>query len=257
MSEKKQKITRICGYDEDRIMIRGEDLVNDLMGKLGFTEMILFHLFGKKPSAMQTIVADAVLVTIMEHGLIPSAIASRLTLLGAPESFQGAVAAGLLGVGDRYAGTASECAKILDEIVAADENDREECTRRIIRDYRGRKQPLPGFGHPIHRGGDPRVPRLIEIARSAGVEGNYIKAMYLLERCLEDELGKSLPVNISAAIAAVLAEAGLPARAFRGFILTARCAGLAGHLVEELENPVGDELWEGAVSAVRYEKDGK
>lgn len=255
MSDRIQKITRICGYDEDRIMIRGKDLVDDLMGQLGFTEMMLFHLLGKKPSSLQTIVADAVLVTIMEHGLVPSAIASRLTLLGAPESFQGAVAAGLLGVGDRYAGTASECATILEEINAADENGREECARRIIRDYRSRKQPLPGFGHPIHRGGDPRVPRLIEIARTAGAKGDYIEAMHLLERCLEVELGKSLPVNISAAIAAVLAEAGLPARAFRGFILTARCAGLAGHLLEEMENPAGDELWKGAESAVRYESD--
>lgn len=257
MSEKKRKTTRICGYDEDRIMIRGKDLVNDLMGEMGFTEMILFHLLGRKPSGMQTTVADAVLVTIMEHGLVPSAIVSRLTLLGAPESFQGAVAAGLLGVGDRYAGTASECATILEEIVAADENSREEYARRIIRDYRSRKQPLPGFGHPIHRGGDPRVPRLIEIARDAGAEGAYIDAMYLLERCLEDELGKSLPVNISAAIAAVLAEAGLPTRAFRGFTLTARCAGLAGHLLEEMENPAGDELWKGAESAVPYETDEK
>lgn len=257
MSEKKQKMTRICGYDEDRIMIRGKDLVDDLMGKLGFTEMMLFHLLGEKPSGLQTTIVDAVLVTIMEHGLVPSAIVSRLTLLGAPESFQGAVAAGLLGVGDRYAGTASECATILEEIVAANEEDRDECARRIIRDYRGRKQPLPGYGHPIHRGGDPRVPRLIEIGRSAGVKGDYIEAMYLLERCLEEELGKSLPVNISAAIAAVLAEAGLPARAFRGFVLTARCAGLAGHLLEEMENPAADELWKGAESAVRYGADEK
>ena len=70
-----------------------------------------------QPSERQTRIVDAVMVTIMEHGLVPSAVVTRLTHYGAPESFQGAVAAGLLGVGDRYAGTAGECGAVLERIV--------------------------------------------------------------------------------------------------------------------------------------------
>src|SRR5262245_31369962 len=113
------KTTRIAGYDADQIVVRGRDLVKELMGKVSFSEMLLLQLTGHMPSRMQATILDAVLVTIMEHGLVPSAIVARLTHYGAPESVQGAIAAGLLGVGDRFAGTAGECALVLAPIAAA------------------------------------------------------------------------------------------------------------------------------------------
>ena len=88
MAKQTPRSTRLCGSDESNIMIRNKNLVNELIGKLSFTEMLLFHISGEMPSALQIRVTDAVLVTIMEHGLVPSAIASRLTLLGAPEAFR-------------------------------------------------------------------------------------------------------------------------------------------------------------------------
>src|SRR6185436_19327230 len=93
-----RKTTRIAGYDADQITVRGKDLVTELMGKVSFAEMMLLQLTGRAPSKMQVTILDAVLVTIMEHGLVPSAIVTRLTHYGAPESIQGAIAAGLLGV---------------------------------------------------------------------------------------------------------------------------------------------------------------
>jgi len=254
MSDRNEKSTKLCGYDEDNIMIRNKNLVNDLMGKISFTEMILFHLLGELPSPMQTKITDAVLVTIMEHGLIPSAVVSRMTLYGAPESVQGAVAAGLLGVGDRFAGTASECAELLDRIVAEKEDDKKNIAQSLVQSLRKNKQPVPGFGHPIHKKQDPRVKRLVEIAEQAGAKGEYIKAMYLLEECLAENLGKKLPTNISAAIAAVLGEAGIPGKIMRGIILTARCGGLIGHLLEEMERPVADAMWHAVEEAVPFEK---
>ncbi len=254
MSDRNENTTKLCGYDEDNIMIRDKNLVNDLMGKVSFTEMILFHLLGELPSPMQTKITDAVLVTIMEHGLIPSAIVSRMTLFGAPESVQGAVAAGLLGVGDRFAGTASECAELLDRIVAVKEEDKKKLTQDIIQTLRENKQPVPGFGHPIHKKQDPRVKRLIEIAEQGGAKGEHIKAMYLLEESLAENLGRKLPTNISAAIAAVLGEADIPGKIMRGVILTARCGGLIGHLLEEMENPIAGGMWNAIEEAVTFEK---
>jgi citrate synthase len=245
----------LCGYDEDNIMVRNKDLVNELMGELSFTEMVLLHLLGEMPSPMQTNITDAVLVTIMEHGLIPSAIASRMTLFGAPESIQGAVAAGLLGVGDRFAGTASECAELLDKIVAVEEVDKKNVAQSLVQSLRQNKKPVPGFGHPIHRQEDPRVKRLIDIAEQAGAKGDHIRAMYLLEESLEENLGKKLPTNISAAIAAVLGEAGIPGKIMRGIILTARCGGLIGHLLEEMEDPSAGVMWHAIEEAVPFEKE--
>ncbi len=245
--------TAICGFDADSIKIRGKDLVHDLMGKVGFTELLLLQALGQSPSAMQCRLVDAVLVTIMEHGLVPSAVVTRLTHYGAPESFQGAVAAGLLGVGDRYAGTAGECGEILARLVALPESERSTAAREEVRAYRKIRRPVPGFGHPIHSQVDPRVARLIEIARDLGVEGKHLSTLDTLQGALRDEIGKPLVTNISAAIAAVLGEAGVPPQLMRGIVLTARCAGLVGHLHEERDTPAAHAMWVGAQDRVDYQ----
>lgn len=242
--------TGICGFDADSISVRGQDLVEDLMGKWNFLDAFLLQALGEPPSEQQSKIVNAVMVTIMEHGLVPSAIVTRMTHFGAPESFQGAIAAGLLGVGDRYAGTAGECGLVLERIVAAD--NVKSAALAEVRDYRSRRRPLPGFGHPIHRDNDPRVLRLIGITEASGAEGRFLNAMRELESALSEELGKSLVTNISAAIAAALGEAGVPADMMRGVVLTARCAGLVGHLFEEMRNPAAPAMWQGAQDAVDY-----
>ncbi|HZX22137.1 MAG TPA: citrate/2-methylcitrate synthase, partial [Woeseiaceae bacterium] len=122
-----------------------------------------------------------------------------------------------------------------------------------VRSYRSIRRPIPGFGHPIHQTKDPRVDRLLEIVRAAGAGGEAIDAMYLLQDALREELGKPLVTNISAAMAAAMAEAGIPSRLMRGVVLTARCAGLVGHVFEEMSEPAAPAIWEAAQEAVDYE----
>ena len=242
--------TEICEFDLDRIMVRGRNLVDDIMGQYSFSDLLILQALGREPTKLQSRIVDAVLVTIMEHGLVPSAVVTRLTYEGAPESFQGAIAAGLLGVGDRYAGTASACGTMLERIVAAPASDRRAKSLEEVAACRRMRQQVPGFGHPIHQNGDPRVQRLLDIAREAGVDGNFIEALELLTDSVRKELAKPLVTNISAAIAAVLGEAGIPARMMRGIVLTARCAGLVGHLLEEMDHPIADDMWLAARAAV-------
>ncbi len=250
--------TGICGYDADSIFIRGKSLTTEIMGRYGFTELMLLQALGREPTPLQVRILDAVMVTIMEHGLVPSAVVTRLTHYGAPESFQGAVAAGLLGVGDRYAGTASECGALLERIAAVPEAERRGKAVEEVKGYRAAKRPVPGFGHPIHQAVDPRVERLLAIVGEAqagegGAEGEHVRAMYLLQEVLREETGKPLVTNISAAMGAVMADAGIPSAMMRGVVLTARCAGLVGHLFEEMRQPAAHHMWEAAQAAVDYE----
>lgn len=245
--------TGICGYDADNIMVRGRNLVTELMGKVSFAEMFFLQMMGRMPTPAQSSILDAVLVTIMEHGLVPSAVVSRLTIYGAPESYQGAIAAGLLGVGDRFAGTASACAVLLERLVAVPPAEREAACRSVLREFKASRRAVPGFGHPIHSHRDPRYARLIEIVKQSGSSGNYLETLELLENCIDEEIGRKLVTNISAAIGAALGEAGLPAKSMRGVVLTARCAGLAGHLLEEADNPIGEPMWKAVEQAIHYE----
>lgn len=253
MYKKSNPVTRLCTSDVDNIWIRGRNLCDEIIGRMTFTDFIMFHFFGKEPSTMQRTVVDAVLVCIMEHGMTPSAIASRVTYLGAPESLQGAVAAGLLGAGSRFVGTADEAAKLLEQITSKPMAERADEAAAIAREYTAAKKFLPGYGHPIHVNGDPRVKRLDEVARAAGAKGEYLDAMYLLGNAIKAASGKSIVINVNAAIGAVLLEAGIPPAIARGFNLIARCAGLVGHLLEELDEPAGYHIWQLAAEGVPYE----
>lgn len=253
MYKKSNPVTRLCTSDVDNIWIRGRNLCDDLIGHTTFTDYILFHFFGTEPNALQRAVVDAVLVCIMEHGMTPSAVATRVTMLGAPESLQGAVAAGLLGAGSRFVGTADESAALLKQIAARPTAERKAEAHAIAEQHTQAKKFLPGYGHPIHVNGDPRVKRLDEVARAAGADGQYLDAMYLLGDAIKEVSGKNIVINVNAAIGAVLLEADIPPTIARGFNLIARCAGLVGHLLEEQTEPAGYHIWQVADEAVPYE----
>lgn len=253
MYKKSNPVTRLCTSDADNIWIRGRNLCDELIGHMSFTDYIMFHFFGTEPTDLQRSVVDAVLVCIMEHGMTPSAVASRVTYLGAPESLQGAVAAGLLGAGSRFVGTADEAAALLQRIVDKPEAAREAEARAIAEEFTAARKFLPGYGHPIHVNGDPRVKRLDEVARAAGAKGEYLDAMFLLGDAIKQASGKNIVINANAAIGAVLLEADIPPSIARGFNLIARCAGLVGHLLEEQTEPAGYRIWKTADEAVPYE----
>jgi len=220
-----------------------------VIGSYSLTGAFLLQALGEEPTERQCELLDAVMVTIMEHGLMPSVISTRLTLSGAPESLQGAVAAGLLGVGDRYGGTAGKCGELGERLVGSP--DIHAAAKEIVAEYQLRKEPLPGFGHPIHSGRDPRVDKLLAMLPE---DSEAMAAMRALEAALSESLGKTLVMNVSAALAALMMEAKIPAAIMRGVVLIARTAGLVGHALEEMQNPVGDDLWQAAQSAVPYQE---
>ena len=102
----------------DRITVRGKDLPGEILGHLNLGDMAFLELTGRVPSAGESKIFNAMVVTLVEHGITPSAIVARLTYLGAPEALQAAVAGGLLGLGSVFVGSMEGVARILAEAVA-------------------------------------------------------------------------------------------------------------------------------------------
>ncbi len=250
----KPPATRIARHTPDAIYVREANLVEELIGKLSFTEMMYFQLMGKRPSAAQTRILDAVLVTLMEHGLTPSVIAARMVYDSSPESLQSAVAAGLLCVGSTFVGTMEGCAKLLEEMLAAPEGEAARA-RSIAERHRAAKTPLPGFGHPIHKPDDPRSPRLLALAEEAGVPGRHVRALRALAAEVDAVYGRHITINATGAIAALLAEIGIPQPVMRGVAIVSRAAGLLGHIREEQLDPAARFMWERVEEQVPYRSD--
>lgn len=243
--------TAICTHTEDAIYVRDKSLVDDLIGSLTFTQMIFFQIMGKVPNETETKVVDAVLVTLMEHGITPSAIATRMVAMSAPEAMQAAVAAGLLGVGGQFVGTMEGAAKCLQEIVASPDGVDTAATA-MARRFRESKAKLPGFGHNLHRPDDPRTPKLFQVALDAGVTGTYIDALKTLGDKVDEVYGRHITINATGAIGAMLLEIGVPWQIMRGFAIITRAAGLVGHIKEEQENPAARDIWINAEHYVEY-----
>ena len=238
--------TSLCTSDLTSITVRGRDLVNDLVGELSFTEMLYFLSTGRKPDAGQVKVLDACLVTIMEHGINPSTIVSRLISDTVPDEPQVAIAAGLLAVGGVFAGTSEQCAAILQEL--AKEGDVRKTAERLI----ASGQPIPGFGHLHHKPDDPRTPRLFAVAEKAGVKQTHMRLLRSLSKAIDEVKGRHLTINATGAIGALMLDIDVPLEAIRCFSVVARSAGLTAHLLEEKSNPAARVMWKESRNAVPY-----
>lgn len=246
----------ISASNADTIIVRGHDLIEDLIGSISFTEYTWLLVAGSLPTEKQRRILDATLVAIAEHGLVPSVQAARMTLAASPEAVQGAVAAGLLGCGSVILGASEVAGAFFREVLEDKEasgSSTAMAARRLLLRYKEQKKPVPGYGHPLHKGRDPRALRLLAIARELGVAANYCEVAEIVEGLIPELIGKPLAMNVSSAIPSVLLDAGYPLLALKGIPLLARTASLIGHLLEEQTRPIGFIMSHAAASAVKYD----
>jgi citrate synthase len=233
----------------DSITVRGHDLT-ELMGAMPFSDLAFLLAAGRTASEAESRLLNAVLVSLADHGLTPTALAARLTYTGAPESLQGAIAAGLLGGGSVFLGPVEDTGRFLADALGRlppgqrnDDAAMGAAAADAVRAVLSSGGRIPGLGHPIHRDTDPRVPRLYRIARDTGLLGSHLRLLELVAEANRSESGKPLPINGAGAAGAALADLGFAPFIARGFALLARTAGLIGHLAEESETPIGMRLW--------------
>jgi citrate synthase len=237
---RKQIKSDIAWSTVDRIVVQGKDLPNEILGHLNLGDMAFLQLTGRVPNAKESKLFNAMVVTLVEHGITPSAIVARLTYLGAPEALQAAVAGGLLGLGSVFVGSMEGAARLLSESVAAGKD-----AKTVLAE----NKRIPGLGHPIHKPIDPRTTRLFAIARETGFYGKYCALM--------EEIAKArgITLNATGAIGALACELGLDWKIVKGLGVMARAVGLVGHVLEETRQPMAEEIWlrtdEEAVSHIK------
>jgi citrate synthase len=242
--------TALGTADLEQINLLGRSVADDLMGKVGFGELAFWLVTLRRPTPGEIRVFEAVLVALADHGFTPTAIAARLTYLSAPDSLQGALAAGLLGGGSRFLGVTEDCGTYLHDVILGhdgtlprDDAGWDALALAAVRATKAAGRLVPGLGHPVHKQGDPRTPALIRIATEEGTYGPHLALFEAIGRVHDQVLGRRLPLNGAGVCGAALADLGLPVEMLRGFALLARCAGLLGQLAEEQRRPIGMQVY--------------
>jgi citrate synthase len=251
-----QPHTAIATSDADTITVRGLDLCKELIGKIGFTDYFYLLVTGVRPTETQRFFTDACLAAIAEHGLVPSVQAARMTLAAGPDAWQGAVSAGLLGMGSVVAGSSEAAGRYIVELIdqaKAESKPFEAVARTSLEALYAAKKKTPGIGHPQHSAGDPRANVLLALADEKRVSGDHIRMLRIVAELATEIFKRPLPINVSGAIPAVMLDVGWPPEAMKGIPLLARTAGLIAHLYEESQRSIGFIMSHAADQAISYD----
>ena len=255
MAEQPKIVTGIGKAELHRILVRGYDLNKELVGKITFTDMTSLMLRGRLPTPNEAKMLDALLVILVEHGMVSHVIAARLVYHCAPEAIQAAVAAALCGAGSVHLGSSEWSAKMLTEALPSETKnpDLEEIATAILDDYSARKQRIPGIGHRTHAEGDPRAETLFGIAKENGIYGKYCELLQKLSEVASQRRKRLIPVNVTGAIAAIALDMGFPWQITKAFALIGRTLGVMGHIAEEIRNPMATQIDAAIKQAIVYE----
>ena len=228
--------TALTCIEPNKILLRGYPL-DEVMGRLTFGEAIYLLLVGEIPSPSMGRLMEALLVSFIDHGATPpSTLAARNTATtGAP--LRACVAAGVLGFGRYHGGDIESCMQFLDSGLALvrEGGTLRQAAETIVQRYVDAHEVPPGFGHRFHTR-DPRAARLFQMALELEVEAEHIQMIRAVELALHnhpDEHGRTPPVNIDGAIAAVCGDLGIPPTIADALFIISRVPGIAAHADEE------------------------
>jgi len=220
----------------NKILIRGYP-VDEMMGRLGFAEAVYLLLMGELPTPAIGRMLNAVLVSSLDHGVMPpSTLAARnVATSGAP--LKDCVAAGILAFGPHHGGDIESCMRFLDKGLSLARGGKtlQQAAETIVEECVSAQEVPPGFGHRFHTR-DPRAARLFQMSLELELEGEHVRLIRACERALErqpQQLDRPLPVNVDGAIAAISADLGFAYELGNAIFLISRLPGLIAHAHEE------------------------
>ena len=230
--------TSIIDIHPGKIAIRGYP-IEQLIGRVGFAEMIWLMLRGELPTADQTALLEAAMVPGVDHGPhAPSIAISRMAVsCGLPVN--GAMASAVNVLDDVHGGAGQQCMELYREIDARAraDGDLEGAARGVLdeREAAGEKI-VPGFGHRFHPV-DPRVAPLYALLaraeRRGTIDGRHGRIGRAVEAVLQARKGRLIPMNIDGITAVVFCELGFEPELGRGLFILSRSVGILAHAWEQ------------------------
>jgi citrate synthase len=229
-----QWMTAITEVKPNRIMTRGYP-IDELMGKITFSQAIYLVLKGELPSPEVGRMLDTIFVSSIDHGASPPSVLTARTVASTGADLNDAVAAGVLAISRLHGGAIEEGQRLFLEIAKrADARGGDEAgeARAVLDEMKARGKRASGFGHRLHTK-DPRTGKLFGLAAELGLAGRHVRIAREVEKAIAEQVGKPLPINVDGAIAALLCDLGIPPEIGNAFFIISRVPGLVAHVHEE------------------------
>jgi citrate synthase len=228
--------TSVSRVDEGKVLIRGYDL-ESLIGGQSFTSSCFLLLRGRLPSPGEERALDAVLNAVLDYALLkPGTVAARYTVSANPSMVAG-LAAAVLSVGSYTLAPedTGRFANVAYERHLAAGTSLTETAVAIVADARARKERIPGIGHPLFKGVDPRAQKLKRVAVAEGLWSERAELYEHVHRTFVDAIGKpDIPINDVGMMALVMLELGFTPDEMTGLAVLSTLPGLIAHVSEEL-----------------------
>jgi citrate synthase len=194
----------------------------DLSGPIA--ERLWTRLCGQQASPALLRALSAALVLLADHELAASTLAARVAASVRADPYA-VVGTGLGAVSGALHGGASLGAETL--IAGASGPDD---VPRAVAELLRRGEKVPGIGHLVYRGGDPRASVLLDLVRHAAPKSDRLA---VAEALFAEVRQKSLPApNVDLALATLTQVGGMVRGAGEAIFAVARTAGWIAHALE-------------------------
>ncbi len=218
--------------------------IEDLIGQVGFVDMIWLLTRGELPTRAQSSLLEAALVAAVDHGPQAPSIAVARMAITCGVGINNAMASAINMLGDVHGGAGEQCVAfyqaIADRLSNGSSDDiRKAAQAEIDALAAAGTTHVPGFGHRFHPL-DPRAPRLLslvdEAAKHGAVSGRFAAIGRAVDAILAERKGKPIPMNIDGATAVIFAELGFAPPLCRGLFVLSRSVGALAHAWEEKQS---------------------
>lgn len=226
--------TSISKVEPNKILVRGYP-VDQIMGKVSFAQAVYLLLKGEMPSPETGKLMEAILVSSIDHGASPPSVLTARTVASTGSELNACLAAGVLAISRYHGGAIEEGMKLFKRIAQKMKGQNcgeKEAVQKVLQEVKKEGKRASGFGHRLHTQ-DPRTQKLFSLAHELGLSGKHVHIALTVEEELKNLVGKSLPINVDGAIAALLCDLGIDPQVGNAFFILSRMPGLVAHIQEE------------------------
>lgn len=195
----------------------------------------LSALLGRSIRSSESRAINAALVMHVDHGANASSFAARVAASTGADVVA-AMCAGLATFpGPLHGGAVAGVLDVLNRVHSPDE------IAAFVERERRAKRPIPGFGHRVYRGADPRRKPFRELACQLATSPEQQRQVELLDAWVVamkpfERFGIGPNVDLYAAL--VYRLLGIPDDFAISIYIAGRCVGWAAQILEQLENNV-------------------